>query len=150
MGFSDLEKLKQLSWYTTVPLLVFAWVLQDKVYLDPEFLTVLGGVSIVGSYFIKVIGILGISYIVWLGLVSRMGDMDNLFTMLLATFILSVAGVGFGISLMKPSDITLNFNMFWFLGFGSIAFNLYQMLTAKVESTEQDRKTASVEPNSSR
>lgn len=45
MGISDLEKLKKLSWYTTVPLLVFAWVIQDKAYLDPTFFTFFGGVK---------------------------------------------------------------------------------------------------------
>lgn len=45
MGISDLEKLKKLSWYTTVPLLVFAWVIQDKAYLDPTFFTFFGGLN---------------------------------------------------------------------------------------------------------
>jgi len=137
MGLSDLDKLKQLSWYTTVPLLVFAWIVQDKAYLEPEFLTLLGGLSTVVKYFTNVLGVLALAYFGWLQLISIMRDSDKIFTLLLATFILSVAGVGVGISLLKPSDVILPFNIYWFFGMGSVAFNLYELLDANIKAEEK-------------
>ncbi|MEZ9565324.1 hypothetical protein AB4226_09195 [Vibrio artabrorum] len=151
MGFSDLGKLKQLSWYTTVPLLVFAVFLQDEAYLDPDILTIYGGISIVGHYFLPTVGLLFLTYWAWLSLISRMDEgTDIFFTLALATFILSLAGVGVGMSLLKPSDIALSYNIFWFLGLGSIAFNLYQMVDDRVKARDQDRKESSSELESSR
>lgn len=151
MGLSDLEKLKQLSWYTTVPLFVFAWFLHEEAYLNPELLTIYGGVSIVASYFIPIVITLFFSFCAWLGLMYKMeSGTDIFFTLLLATFILSIAGTGVGISLMKPANISLSYNIFWFLGLGSVAFNLYQLVESNVKAREQARIDASTKLDSSR
>ncbi|EIQ1513582.1 hypothetical protein BOO22_21360 [Vibrio cidicii] len=139
MGISDLEKLKKLSWYTTVPLLVFAWVIQDKAYLDPTFFTFFGGLNVIGTYFTKIVVALFVAFVVWIELVSRMGNADKVFTLLFATFILTIAGVGVGLNLLNPTGTQPPFNIYWFIALGSIAFNLYEMLEANIKAEEKLR-----------
>lgn len=127
MNIGDLNHLKNLSWYTTVPLLVCAWMLQDSSSFVSEISSLWGLVSVVGKYFIKVVGGLVVVYFLWL-LASVYIVKEILpLSLLLATFLLTLSAVGFGIYIMKPADITLPINILWFAACGSIAFNIYQI-----------------------
>jgi len=127
MNFSDLNHLKNLSWYTTVPLLVVAWMFQDSPTLASQVGSLWGLVSVVALYFAKVVaGLFGL-YFLWL-LASVYIEREGLpLTLLLATFLLTLSAVGFAIFVLKPADISLPINIVWFAACGSIAFNIYQM-----------------------
>ena len=127
MNLSNLNHLKNLSWYTTVPLLVCAWLLQDQVSTTSDISSLWSLTLVVGIYFMKVVGGLFAAYIIWL-FASVHLDSDGLpLTILLATFLLTLAAVGFGIYILKPTGMSLPVNIIWFAAFGSVAFNLYQI-----------------------
>jgi len=130
MSIRDLKYLKELSWYTTVPLFVCAWMLQDINSIGAQLTSLWGFVSIVGEYFVKVLGILLIAYIVWLFSAVRLEKEYIPFTLLLATFLLTMAGVGFAVFFIKPESISLPLNIVWFAAFASVAFNLYEINAA--------------------
>jgi len=131
MNFRELDKLKELSWYTTVPLFVSAWILHDIVSLQKELTTVLGFVSVVGEYFVKVVIGLFIAFSIWLFTAVRVEDDSFPFTILLATFILTLSGVGFGVYILKQEHLSLPVNIVWFAALASLAFNLYQLKSTK-------------------
>lgn len=127
MNLADLNHLKNLSWYTTVPLLVSAWMLQNAPELAAEVSTLLGLMAVVGEYFIKVVAGLFFAYVCWLYASVYIDAAEFPFTLLLATFLLTLACVGMGIYILKPTNIVLPVNFLWFASCGSIAFNLYQI-----------------------
>lgn len=127
MSLSDISHLKNLSWYATVPLLVCAWLLQENSVHAFEISSLWDLVSIVASYFGKVIAGLFVAYSVWF-FASVYIDKDGIFlTLVFATFLLTLSAVGFGIYIMKPAGIALPINILWFAACGSVAFNLYQI-----------------------
>jgi hypothetical protein len=127
MNLSDLNHLKTLSWYTTIPLLVCAWMLQDASKLDGETWTVLSMLVTVGEYFIKVLGGLLVMYIFWLYASVYLETTQFPLTHLLANYLLTFACVGLGIHMLKPENISLPINFLWFASCASISFNLYQL-----------------------
>lgn len=127
MNVSDINHLKNLSWYTTVPLLVCAWMFQDSQEIIPRIEGLIDLLAIIAQYFIKVVAGLVVVYLGWL-ISSIYIDVDWIpLTLIFATFLLTVAAVGFGVFLYKPIDMNLPINILWFASVGSIAFNLYQI-----------------------
>ena len=127
MNLADLNHLKNLSWYTTVPLLVCAWLLHDFSASSVTAISFFQLLETVLLYFGKVIGGLIILYIVWL-YASIYIDLTGFpITLLLATFLLTLSAVGLGIHFFESEEIDLPINVVWFLSFASIAFNLYQL-----------------------
>jgi hypothetical protein len=140
MSLSDLKHLKDLSWYTTVPLLVCAWIIQDKALSDPASIGTVAFAVIVGFYFLKVVFYLLCAYAVWLFASVHVEPEGLPLTLLLATFLLTLAFVGIVVRLNGKN--TLPVNIFWFFAFGSVAFNLYQIhsgvLTANAKRKNSD------------
>jgi hypothetical protein len=140
MGIGDFKSLKELSWYATVPLFVCAWLIQDFYTIQNEFTTVIGFVSIVSSYFGKVLAALFLTYVIWLILVSKLENEDFIFTLLLATFLLTLAAAGFGIYFLKPIELTMPVNIIWFAALASVAFNLYEINHSRAKAMEEMNK----------
>jgi len=127
MNLGQLKNLKELSWYTTVPLFVCAWIMQDIGIVQVELLSISGFVLTVGQYFLNVVVCLFISYAVLVFAVSHTEKDSFPLILLLATFILTLAGVGLGVFIIKPSQLTLPVNIIWFAALASVAFNLYEI-----------------------
>ncbi|HED06042.1 MAG TPA: hypothetical protein ENI61_05095 [Ignavibacteria bacterium] len=127
MNLGQLKNLKELSWYTTVPLFVCAWIMQDIGIAQVELLSISGFVLTVGQYFVDVVVCLFISYAVLVFAVSHIKKDSFPLILLLATFILTLAGVGLGVFIIKPSQLTLPVNIIWFAALASVAFNLYEI-----------------------
>ena len=140
MSLSDLKHLKDLSWYTTVPLLVCAWIIQDKALPDPANIGIFAFAGIVVAYFVKVVFGLLCAYAAWLFASVRVEPEGLPLTLLLATFFLTLASVGMTVHLNGKN--TLPVNVLWFFALGSVAFNLYQIhsgvLTANAKRKSSD------------
>ena len=133
MNFQELNHLKTLSWYTTVPLLVCAWMLQDFSSFNSEALTLWLLIAAVSTYFVKVLFGLMFLYIAWLYASAYLEPSGLPLTLLLATYMLTVAGAGIGIYFLKPQGIELPVNIVWFIAIASVAFNLYQIHSSIIE-----------------
>lgn len=139
MNFQELSHLKTLSWYTTVPLLVCAWMLQDFSSVNSEALTLWSLIAAVLVYFGKVLLGLVLLYIAWLYASAYLEPSGLPLTLLLATFMLTVSGAGVSIYLLKPQGIELPVNIVWFIATASVAFNLYQIHSSIIE--DHDART---------
>jgi hypothetical protein len=105
-------------------------MLHDAQNLPSQTLTVFGLLGIVGFYFAKVAIGLVLTYVAWLYVSAYIEPAGFPLTLILATFLLTLASVGIGIYLLKPENIILPINFLWFAACGSIAFNLYQIHTS--------------------
>ena len=137
MDLKNLKYLKELSWYTTVPLFVCAWIMQDMSSVQGELSTIFGFLKLVGEYFIKVVFGLLIAYWVWLEAAVRLEKDSPFFTLLLATYLLTLAAVGFAIFIIKPEQMSLPVNVIWFAALASVAFNLYEIKTSTHNNAPQ-------------
>ena len=136
MNLADLNHLKNLSWYTTVPLLVCAWLLHDFGGEGNEAISFLQLLEVVLIYFGKVLVGLMALYVVWI-YTSVYVDLTGFpLTLLLATFLLTLSAVGIGIHFFKAEDVNLPINVVWFLSFASVAFNLYQLNQSVTEADD--------------
>ena len=111
MSIKDLKYLKELSWYTTVPLFVCAWIMQDFIVIQSELTSVLGFVKIVSIYFAKVVIGLLFAFVIWLIAAVNLDKVSFPFTLLLATFLLTLAGTGLAIYIIKPGHLNLPVNI---------------------------------------
>lgn len=145
MTFRDLKSLKELSWYTTIPLFVCAWIMQDINSIQPELTTIIGFVLTVGEYFLKVVGGLFVAFTVWLFAVVYLENDSFPLTLLLATFVLTLAGVGFAVFIIKPPQLTLPVNIAWFAALASMAFNLYEIKSTHNNAISADAKSSAAE-----
>jgi len=139
MNIGDVKNLKEISWYTTVPLFVCAWIMQDINALQVDLVSPFSFVVTVAGYFSKVVGGLFAAYVVWLFAAIHLENDSFPFTLLLATFLLTLAGVGFAIHIIKPPQLTLSVNIAWFAALASVAFNLYEIKSNAHRRPEADK-----------
>lgn len=142
MGLTDFKHLKDLSWYTTVPLIVCAWMFQSGAPTQLETGSITDFVLVIGEYFAHTVGALLLAYFLWM-LASDFLDTEGLpFTLLFATFLLTLSAAGIALHLVSPETFDLPINFLWFFAFGSVAFNLFQIRSNVLEQQTKSRNKA--------
>jgi Na+/glutamate symporter len=141
MGLSDLKHLKDLSWYTTVPLFVCASLLQTSALGSDDSQTIWQFLSVTAEHFAQVVVALFFAFALWVMASAHIDTTGLPLTMLLATFLLTVAAVGICVHFLKPPGVVLPANILWFVSFGSLSFNLFQIQSAVVSAqAERDQR----------
>ncbi|WP_415029153.1 hypothetical protein [Alcanivorax sp.] len=142
MGLTDFKHLKDLSWYTTVPLIVCAWMFQGGVTAQLEAGSITDFVLVIGEYFAYTVGALLLAYFLWT-IASDFIDTEGLpFTLLFATFLLTLGAAGIALHLISSGSFDLPINFLWFFAFGSVAFNLFQIRSNVLEQQTKSENKA--------
>lgn len=90
-------------------------------------------VWVIGEYFVWTIGALLLAYFLWT-IASDFLDTEGLpFTLLFATFLLTLSAAGIALHLVTSGPFDLPINFLWFFAFGSVAFNLFQIRSNVLE-----------------
>ncbi|MCJ2367863.1 hypothetical protein [Aeromonas dhakensis] len=141
MNIADIQIIKQLSWYLTIPFFTCALAAQNSVGLAETTGSFLSLIEFVGEYFMWVLGSLFGLFVVWLFIFTRLEQATDLpLTLVFATFLLSLAMVGFASHQIASNGSNSSMNIYWFLGMASLAFNFYQMQNVPESTTNKSKQ----------
>jgi hypothetical protein len=129
--FSSIKNLKEISWYLSIPVITIAYIIQSHSPDTSAFIEEIGfnlyWMELVSISFFKVTVALvfvlaGATFLGYLELKINFPILLGL-----ATFLLTISILGIISHSGYINNIKSTYNIFWFIGLGSIAFNMYEI-----------------------